>query len=334
MIGVVLISLVLSTGALSQTKEFTLKIDVPVVSVDVSVVDKLGRPVDGLLPEDFEIHENGVRQNILYFGSSNAPYNVYLLFDSSGSTEHKWHFMQRAIEGFIEHIKAQDRISIGLFDEVLTTLAGWDEPKKQSINTLRPFIENKQSGGTTEFYNALEHVLTKSLRGIVERRAVVVLTDGRDTSLYRDTIKNNRVKPAEKDRNFLKLLKTAQKRGIPIYVIATNTDRNLESNPSGADEYRNLQVLYGNSDLPEQYLTQVRMRIENLADVSGGQTLFPDGLDDVVPLFEQIGKDLGSAYSLGYVPSGLKSKGLRTIVVRVENKTYRVQQSRSGYYSN
>ena len=316
-----------------QGQDFTLRVDVPVVSLDVSVTDARGQPVEGLSPEDFEIYENGVLQELRYFGSSTAPYHVYLLFDSSGSTRHKWDFMRRAVAGFASYIKPQDRISIGIFDEGLKTLADWDSPLDEAMRALDPLMDRRESGGTTEFYRALERVLDRSFDRIRERRAVIVLTDGRDTSLYRNIVRRNRVMTPEQDRRFRGLRKSAEENGIPIHFIAINTDSNLEGNTRGADEYRNLKIIYKDSSIPDQYLKQVRLRMEILAETSGGRVLFPRTIDDVIPLYEQIGRELGSAYSLGYVPPTAEpGEGLRRIVVKVGSEAYQVRQSRAGYY--
>ena len=324
--------LVCSTLALAQTKNYTLTVDVPVVSLDVSVTTESGQPVDGLTPEDFEIYENGVRQDIRYFGSSTAPYHVYLLFDSSGSTRHKWDFMRQSVAGLVGFLKPQDRISIGIFDAGLETLTEWDDPRKMAMEALDPMIQQRESGGTTEFYKSLEKALEKSFDEIPERRAIIVLTDGRDTSLYREIVRRNHVMDAEEDRRFRGLFKAAGKEGIPVHFIAINTDRNLEGNTEGADEYRNLKFIYKNSSIPERYLEQVRDRMEKVAEASGGRVLFPRTIDDVIPLYEEIGRDLGHAYSLGYVPMEAGSEeGLRRIVVKVSSREYRIRQSRAGY---
>ena len=330
---------VLAAGTMSvsttvaHAQDFTLSVDVPVVSLDVSVIDEDGQPVDGLRLEDFEILENGEPQEVRYFGSSTAPYNVYLLFDSSGSTRHKWNFMRRAAAGFIEFIKPQDRVSIGIFDARLKALTDWDDSREDTLDALNPISEGWKSAGTTEFYRSVKRAIEHSFDGIRERRAIIVLTDGRDTSLYREIIRHNRVMTPEQDRRFKGLYRAAAEEGVPIYFIAVNTDLNLDGNTEGADEHRNLEIIYGESLVPDQYLEQVRVRMERAAEISGGQILFPKTLDDIVPMFEQIGKTLGHSYSIGYVPEiEGPDPALRRIVVKTGNEAHSLRQSRAGYY--
>src|SRR5262245_24390154 len=93
-----LLALVLVTGAMLRAQEplYTLKVDVPWVVVDVTVTDPNGRTVSDLTHDDFEVLENGVPQQVRSFTPIATPYNVLLLFDRSGSMEHKWPFMLRA----------------------------------------------------------------------------------------------------------------------------------------------------------------------------------------------------------------------------------------------
>ena len=83
-------AIVSGTLVLAQAPEYTLKVDVPFISVDVTVRDSNARPVDGLAADAFAVYENGVRQELTHFFPVSTPYNVLLLFDRSGSTQDKW----------------------------------------------------------------------------------------------------------------------------------------------------------------------------------------------------------------------------------------------------
>src|SRR5262249_47774348 len=109
----------------AQQPDYTLKVDVPFVSVGVTVADANGKVVADLPVDAFELYENGIRQDILHFASVSTPYNVLLLFDRSGSTQNKWPLMQRAVAAFIAGLRPQDRLSIAAFDSDLMTLLPW-----------------------------------------------------------------------------------------------------------------------------------------------------------------------------------------------------------------
>src|SRR5262245_61149393 len=150
--------LVSGTWGFGQEPIYTLKVDVPVVTVDVSVRDSAGKPVNDLSRGDFEVYEDGVRQEITYFSPVATPYNVFLLFDRSGSTQHKWPFMQRAVAGFIASLRQQDRIAIASFDFEFQLHTEWTGDRDKAILALPDLIHPKAVGGT-DFYGALERTL-------------------------------------------------------------------------------------------------------------------------------------------------------------------------------
>ena len=326
--------LVGTTIALGQSQEFTLRVEVPLLSLDVSVTDPQGRPVRGLTRDDFEILEDGTPQVIRYFGSSAAPYHAYILVDGSGTTQHKWGFMRDAIAGFSRSLKPQDRMVVGIFGEDLKTLNRWDDARRTTTAALQTAMNVEAPGRTTELYWALEKVIEDGFDGISERKAIIVLTDGRDVSLYQELVRTNRLIGMEDDRDFRDLSRRAAQGGVSIFFVAINTDENLEMSNEGADEYRRLGIIYGDSPIPELYLEQVRLRMERIAEVSGGRILFPSSIEDLVEPFEQIAESLSEAYSLGYAPENdlqAAEPRLRRIEIRLPGLNHSIRQSRTEY---
>ena len=332
MVRLLALALVTTTTICAQEPLYTLKVDVPWVLVDVTVTDASGRTVGDLKTDDFEILENGVPQQVRSFTPISAPYNVLLLFDRSGSTEHKWPFMQRAAAGFIANLRPQDRIAMDSFDFEFDPFFRWTYRRDLSVAALAELTRPGRSVGGTALYAAIETVIKNEFKNTRGRRAVVVLTDGRDTSVYNEIVARNRLLTAQDDRRFQRTLKTVRESRIPLYFVASNTDVNPEPNITGGDEYRNLLAIFPKSSVGDDYLREIRARMELLASESGGRILYPKSMEDVVPLYEQISREMGSAYSLGYIPADSKSDGsLRRIEVRVTNATLRLSQSRTAY---
>ena len=328
-----LAALVSGAWVLAQEPVYTLKVDVPVVSVDVSVQDASGKAVNDLSADDFSLFEDGIRQDIRYFSPVSTPYNILLLFDRSGSTQHKWPFMQKAVAGFIASLRSQDSIAIGTFDSEVQMQMEWTGDRGTALLALPQLINPKAIGGTN-FYEAVERTLTRQFRKVAGRRVLVVLTDGRDTSLYRTLVERNRLLEPSEDRGFLKAYKAARTQQIPVYFVALNTDNNLEPNTMGGDEYRNLQIIFPKLAVSQRYLSQVRVRMEQLADVSGGRTVFPNSIEEIIPLYQQIGRELGMSYSLGYIPSNpATTRSFRKIEIRTRADQLRLTQTRTGYYA-
>jgi VWFA-related protein len=281
-------SLIAGTGW-TQTPDYTLRVDVPFVAVNFSVEDLGGKPVPGLSADAFTVYEDGIPQKVVEFLPVPAPYNILLLFDRSGSTQDKWPLMQRAVAGFIAELRPQDRIAIAAFDYSLDMLLPWTNDRRRALGVLPRLIEGDQTGGT-DFYAAIDQAMRREFKDAPGRGVLVVLTDGRDTSLFKTIVNTNRLPDRSQDRRYQRLLKTASSARIPAYFVAFNTDKNYQPNTIGGDEYRNLRLIFPNSPIADGYLEDVRMRMEQIAEASGGRTLYPERLDDIVPLYERIGK--------------------------------------------
>src|SRR5262245_2887326 len=163
----------------AQQPDYTLRVDVPSIFVDVTVQDAGGTIISDLPQQLFEIYENGIRQQIGYFVPVSTPYNIFLLFDRSGSTQDKWLLMQRAVAGFIANLRPQDRISIATFDYTVEVQLPWTGDRYKALLVLPELIRAKRIGGT-DFYRALDQTLRREFKKTTGRRSLVVLTDGRD----------------------------------------------------------------------------------------------------------------------------------------------------------
>lgn len=298
------------------------------MTVEVSVTTPAGRPVDGLEAGDFEVLDGGEAQPIRYFGPRRAPWHVYLLLDTSASTEAQRGFMTEVVTAFLGEVRPQDRVAIGTFGEEIETVVGWDDLPDPEFQ-FETRSARTGGTGTTALYRSLERVLGKEFSGIAERRAVIVLTDGRDASLYQTLQHEGHLPAPENDGDFLEVADAASESQIPLYFVAMNTDLNLAASGAG-NEYRSLEILYPNSDLPAAYLRQVRLRMELLAQVSGGEVLLPRSPEEVLPTLAGIAAKLGAAYSLGWIPPP-GAGAARSIEVRVRDAGYRIRTSRTEY---
>ena len=306
-IGVGWIIVALAAVSLSaQEPVFTLRVDVPLVSVDVRVLDSRQQPMTSLTVKDFIVVEDGVEQEIHSFSSIDTPYNIILLFDRSGSTQEQWTFMQRAADRFIRNLRPQDRVSLAAFDEGVTMLSSWSESRSVTQQALNELTERGPGGGTN-LYQSVDRVTQREFRNMSGRRAVVILTDGQDSQL--------RQRRSNKDDiAFQRTVAVIQAARIPLYFVALNTDKN-----PGSGFY-----------FSEAFLKEARTRMELLAAVSGGGIFFPKNIRDIVGVYDQVSRDLSSSYSLAYTSSHPSIPGqIHRIEVRVHGA--RVIQSRETY---
>ena len=294
----------LLAGLLLFQVPYTLKLDVPVVSVDVTVVDSKGNLVNDLSKADFTIHENGVAQDVRFFSPVSAPYNVFLLFDSSGSTHENRGFMRNAVNKLFEQLRPQDSIAMGSFDDDFRLNLRWSTDRTKAAAALTDIMRPRQSSDT-RFYASLDRTLRREFKGVAGRRAVVVLTDGKDTPFFYES--NGALKKA---------LQSSREQRIPIYIVALQSEAGVP-------------VLFPST---LEYLKAVRLNMQRFAENSGGELLYPKNLDDVTRLYEEIGRRLGTAYSLGYVPPISRPDGrFHKIEIKTRREGLRLVQSRSGY---
>lgn len=298
----------------------------------MSVTDSAGRQADTLRPEDFRVYEDNTEQRLQYFVPVIAPYNVMLLLDRSGSMTGKWDFMQRVAEAFMRQLRHGDRISVSMFAEEVQTALDWHVVGSGPSPLLVDFTPQWRPAGSTRFYGSVKKVLEDRLKRPQSRHALIVLTDGRDSWLYTQLARWNRLVPADRDGGFQSLRNAARRQRTPVYFVALNTDRNQELNVGGNDEYINLQKIFPNSHLPLSYLEAVRQRMEHLAELTGGRVFYPKSLDEVIGLHSEIGRSLAASYSLGYVSANSTQDGsYRRIRVEVLQPGHRVVVSREGY---
>jgi VWFA-related protein len=156
----------------------TIKVSTELVSVPVVVTDKDGHYVPDLRMAEFEVFQDGVSQPIEFFGASEEPVTVALLIDTSHSTRPVLDDIKDAARSFIKLLKPQDRAMIVSFDyetHILNPLTGDQETLKKAIKQAKI----PDPIGTT-LRDAIYETVFSQFKGITGRKALIVLTDGRD----------------------------------------------------------------------------------------------------------------------------------------------------------
>ncbi|HUF03093.1 MAG TPA: VWA domain-containing protein [Aridibacter sp.] len=154
-----------------------IKIDATLVNIPVSIYNRDGLYVSGLREEQFEIYEDGVKQEIAYFGVNDQPVTVALLIDTSPSTQFRIDDIRSAAAAFVRELNPEDTVMVAEFDGDVQVLT---EPTKDREKIFRA-IQKADFGGGTALYDAVEFALTKRLNKIEGRKAIVLFTDGVDT---------------------------------------------------------------------------------------------------------------------------------------------------------
>jgi Ca-activated chloride channel homolog len=336
-----------------------VRVETQLVSVPAVVTNSTGRPVSGLRAENFFVAEDGQPQTLSNFGTTEAPFEIALLLDTSGSTRADVALIREATNAFINALRPGDRIAIVSFNTLQSgqsPMATVEILSKLTDNrkTLRKAIEDLGSSNGTPFYDALENVADNVFRDaprdeVRGRRAVVALTDGVDSSSNSDF---------EEAR--ARLLRA----GIACYFIQVNTedfvedrlmkdcqdDGRLTLSPKQLDRYRRIFVPRAKSEdylnfcqmgpfermqVSRDLYNLARREMNDLARASGGRSFVAVDLQDAQAAFARVAADIGTQYSLGYYPTNKTRDGkFRSIRVEVRGVSDKPQvRAREGYYA-
>jgi len=280
------------------------------VNLNVSVVNRNAALGAGQLEQkDFAVFENGAPQDILFFASEEAPFDLVLLLDLSTSTADKIGLIRKSAKRFVDAARPADRIAIFIFTseiEVVSKLTNDHNALKKSIDDIeKPF-------GGTNFWDALRFVLehvTGQSRVENRRSAVVVMTDGVDNALpgvYGDG----------SSTSFEDLLKIVQRLDTIVLPIYLDTEK--EQNKHGA--------------LTEAYAL-ARQQLAMLAAESGNVIYQAKKVKDLEGVYQQVIRDLSTVYSIGYRPGNLVRDGSwRAVSVQLLGHPDLAVRAKRGYY--
>ena len=257
-------------------------------------MDRNGRYIANLRKEDFRIYEDGVEQNVAYFGSIEKPFTVALLLDVSGSTQYQLSQIRDAANTFVSRLRYNDRMMAIAFDGKINVLT---EPANVSaIRQSKLHIPAVTDG--TVLYDAVAFAL-KQMATIPGRKAIVLMSDGVDQNSVA-TLKSTVDEIAEDD--------------VLIYTVQYNTlpqlPQRLSAIKSEKARHKVQARLMKGYAISEPYLRA-------LAEKTGGRYYRADDLREVGPAFEAITAELGVQYTLGYFPKQNSSDPERSIRVKV-----------------
>jgi Ca-activated chloride channel homolog len=296
-----------------------IKLHTTLVQVPVIVREAGGRYLTDLKKEEFTIYENGVAQEVAFFGTVEQPFNVALLIDSSGSTLEQLEQIKAAAYAFVNNLRPQDKVMLVEFNDsvrIACELTSDREQMRRAIATIQP-------GEYTQVYEAVYTAVWEQLADVEGRKAVIVFSDGIDTASSEITEEDTLDAVIESEDTII----------YPVrYSTRADVERKLEkkfamqkvSNPNKAGvDYetavRELDRTYRKAD---EYLNE-------LAQTSGGVVERADTITDLNAAFGRIAEELRRQYLLGYYPND-KSEKARRINVRV-SRAGAVVRARPGY---
>ncbi|MDX6693751.1 MAG: Ca-activated chloride channel [Blastocatellia bacterium] len=292
----------------------TIRIDTELVDLSVGVIGHdPQRPVGELQQKDFQVFENGSPQEIAFFASAATPFDLVLLLDLSGSITDKLDLVRKSARRFVEAARPTDRIAIVTFTNEARIVSPLTSDRAELIERIKKI--RKPQGGTN-FWDALrfalERVLEKKTDG-TRRSAVVVMTDGIDNALP-DVYGDGSV------TSFEELLELTAKSDAIVLPIFLDTEAEM------IKAHRWFDV--------ESTFALARRQLGQLAAESGSPLYRARKVEDLNGVYEQVIRDLGTVYSIGYQPANRQRDGAwRSIDVRLVSRPELAVRAKRGYFA-
>lgn len=288
-----------------------IRVDADLVDLKVSVLrlDPLDE-VQELQQSDFLVIEDGKPQEIAFFAGESAPFDLVLLLDLSGSTSKKLKLVRKSAQRFVEAARPIDRIAVVTFTDaahVISPLTLDREALKKGIKKIEEPV------GGTNFWDSLRFVLDwvlPSEKG-PRRSAVVVMTDGVDNALPDVFGDGSRTSFAE----LLERVRASDAIVFPVY---------LDTEQEEVKRHRSTASAY----------TIARQQLKQLADTGGTKVYPAKELKDLDKVYDQVIKDLGTVYSVGYRSNNTVRDGKwRSVAVQVVGRPGFIAHTKRGYFT-
>jgi Ca-activated chloride channel family protein len=290
----------LSFSQNSDDRPYNFSVNVELVQLPVSVLDKHGLPVRGLKPEHFAVYEDKIQQSISLFSQEDVPLSVGLVVDKSSSMFDKLTSLHTAAMTFVKESNSEDETAVISFGNEVNL----DQDFTPNTVKLSRVLDHIIPNGNTALYDAVS-LAAKHLsdNGFHDKKVLLIISDGEDNhSKYK----------------LKQVLETIRESKIIVYSIGL-------LGPDFGDSYNPMFDDAG------------RHALKQLAEVTGGAAFFPKGTREVEQVCVRIARDLRNQYTIGYKPTNDKLDGSwRRTMVRVNppKTAPKVQvRTKQGYYA-
>jgi VWFA-related protein len=318
-----------------------IKVNTTLVTLPVSVMDRDGRYIPNLKKEDFRLWEEGIEQNVAFFSSVDKPFSLVLMIDTSGSTRFRLEDIQDAAITFVNQLRPDDQVMVVSFDDDVRVLSEFTNDRYR----LRDAIRHTRTGNGTKLYDAVDMVMNQRLSRISGRKAIVLFTDGVDTTSRHASYDSN--------------VRDAEELDALVYPVQYDTFMDVGGGGAGWPGSSRMpsspvdilgRILGGISrggggigrrgggpggpgSSRHDYETANRY-LHELSERTGARSYQADSVQNLGSAFAQIAEELRRQYSLGYYPKHPAQAGeRRQVTVRVNQPNLAVR-TRDSYVFN
>lgn len=308
----IIVALLSPSGiATGQDPVEVVRIEADLVDLKVSVLGLDPRtPVRLLGLKDFQVFEDGRPQDIVFFAAADAPFDLVLLLDLSGSTSGKLKMIRRSAKRFVDETRPVDRIAVVTFTDKPALLSNFTLNRQQ----LKEQIDRiDRALGGTNFWDSMNYVLSDliSRKADLRRNAVVVISDGVDNALPDVFGPGSRITFDE----LLANLRSSEAIVFPIY---------LDTEEEDVKRYH----------IPRAAYAMAREQLGQIASACGTSVYRAARLEDLDQLYARVIRDLGTVYSFGYRPSNTALDGKwRSVDVQLVGKPGLSVRTKKGYFA-
>jgi len=315
-----------------------IKVNTTLVTLPVSVMDRDGRYIPNLKKEDFRLWEEGIEQNVAFFSSVDKPFSLVLMIDTSGSTRFRLEDIQEAAITFVNQLRPDDQVMVVSFDDDIRVLSEFTSDRYR----LRDAIRHTRTGNGTKLYDAVDMIMNQRLSQISGRKAIVLFTDGVDTTSRHASYASN--------------VRDAEELDALVYPVQYDTFNDV----GGSSWPGSSRVPTSPIDILGQILGGIsrggrgggrgsgsggpgtsrhdyeiaNRYLQELSDRTGARSYQADSVQNLGSAFAQIAEELRRQYSLGYYPKSPAQAGERRQVrVRVNQPNLAVR-TRDSYVFN
>ena len=311
-----------------------IKVTTDLVTTPVSVLDRQGRFIPGLKQKDFKIFENDVPQKITYFQSEEQPFTVILMIDISPSTKYKIDEIHFAALSFVNQLRPTDKVMVVAFDQRVRALTEEPTSDKQKIYAA---IYKANFGSGTSLYEAVAIVSDLDLIKVPGRKAIVLFTDGVDTTSRQASFESTVAGVQEIDALIYPIRFNTQTATVGG-VVSTTTGAPMALPPDIAAlmAARGITIdprVFGGmarGQSPREY-AKGKLYLEKLAENTGGRIFEADDIKNLDESFKGVAEELRRQYSIGYYPEIEGTPGERRSVKIKVTKVGAIVRAKSGY---
>jgi VWFA-related protein len=309
-----------------------IRVNTTLVTIPVSVMDRDGRYIPNLQKEDFRVWEDNVEQDVAFFASVDMPFSVVLMLDTSPSTQFRLEEIQDAAVTFVNQLRPDDKVMIVSFSESVKVLCEFTTDRSKLQRAI--YRANTNSG--TSIYDAVDVVINRHLSRTSGRKAIVLFTDGVDTTSDNATYESTVIDAQELDALIYPVqYNTALDMGQVVQAPTVTIDvfgqilGGIFGGGGGGIRRGGRPRGTSRSDYEhgDRYL-------QELANSTGGREYKADTLQNMSSAFANVAEELRRQYSIGFYPKRAPEAGQRRMLrVRARQPNLAVR-ARDSYIFN